>query len=203
VSVNFNVILFDGFETLDVFGPVEVIGRVPQQAYSIEHFSMKGGIIKSSQNVRADTKPFSEIKPGCILVPGGIGTRALREDKEFIYSLKSIISDSKHIMSVCTGSILLAAAKVLDGKKATTNKMAFDRLTPFYPGVKWIRKARWVKEDKFYTSSGVTAGIDMSLDFVADLHGMQTAECVAKSIEHIWNKDSENDPFAVFSTVTA
>jgi transcriptional regulator GlxA family with amidase domain len=197
MTMNFNVILFDDFETLDVFGPVEVIGRVPQQAYNIEHFSAKGGCVRSGQNVRVITKPFSEMKSGCLLVPGGTGTRALRQDEEFTGLLKNIIPDSKYVLSVCTGSILLAATGFLDGKKATTNKRAFDSLTPFYPDVGWIRKARWTKDGKFYTSSGVSAGIDMALDFVADLHGIQTAESAARTIEHIWNKDGSNDPFAV------
>jgi transcriptional regulator GlxA family with amidase domain len=191
-----NVILFEGFETLDAFGPVEVIGRIPENQYEIEHFSMKGGLIRSSHNVHVNTKPFTETAPGCMLVPGGAGMRLLQSDAEFLECLKKIISCSEYVLSVCTGSVLLAAAKALDGRKATTNKMVFDNLTPLYPAVEWIRKARWVKDGKFYTSSGVTAGIDMALDFAADRHGLAAAEFTAKTIEHIWNKDSGNDPFA-------
>jgi transcriptional regulator GlxA family with amidase domain len=197
VSENLNVILFDDFETLDAFGPVEVLGRVPENYYAIGHFSLNGGIVKSSQNVCVDTKPFSAMKGGIMLVPGGAGAGRLQSSREYAEILKKIAGSSSYILSVCTGSMLLASAGVLDGKNATTNKMAFDRAAGLYPEVNWIKKARWTKENNIYTASGVSAGIDMALDFAADINGTSIAEHTAKIIEYVWNKDSGNDPFAV------
>ena len=192
-----NVILFDGFETLDAFGPVEIFGRVPDGYYEIEHFSLNGGAVKSDQNVSVNTKAFSAIKSGVILVPGGAGAVKLRGSSAYLKILKEIAYSSKYILSVCTGSMLLAGAGLLDGKKATTNKMIFERAAALYPKVGWIKKARWVKEGNIYTSSGVTAGMDMALDFVSDILSYEIAENVSETIEYVRNKDSANDPFAL------
>lgn len=64
--------------------------------------------------------------------------------------------------------------------------------------VKWVKKARWVRTQNIYTSSGVSAGIDMALGFIADTYGLETAESIAKGIEYIWNPDNEDDKFASF-----
>ncbi len=84
---------------------------------------------------------------------------------------------------------------MLDFKNATTNKIAFDWVITNGPKVNWIRKARWVVDGKFYTSSGVTAGMDMTLDFLKDLHGVDVARQVAEQIEYEWTEDSKNDSF--------
>ncbi len=89
----------------------------------------------------------------------------------------------------------MAKTGLLDFKNATTNKIAFDWVITNGPNVNWIRKARWVVDGKFYTSSGVTAGMDMTLDFLKDLHGVDVARQVAEQIEYEWTEDSKNDSF--------
>lgn len=100
------------------------------------------------------------------------------------------------MLSVCTGSGLLAKTGLLKGKQATSNKMAFDWVCSLDNDVVQIRNARWTNDGKIYTSSGVSAGIDMTLGFVSDVHGFKLAEDTAKYIEYIWSKDKDNDPFA-------
>lgn len=193
--MNFNVVLFNDFESLDVFGPIEVIGKL-EKLYPIEYYSEKGGIVRSSQNVRMETFPLSDIKEsGILLIPGGIGTRNEVNNHEFIRSLKELSMNAQFVLTVCTGSALLAKTGLLKNLKATTNKMAFDWVAEQDKEVQWMRKARWVSDGKYYTSSGVSAGIDMSLGFVRDVIGLEIAERISRGIEYIWNKDKDNDPF--------
>ena len=194
---DFNVILFDDFETLDAFGPAEIIGRTPN-SYNLEFFSMEGGIVTSSQNVKVHTKPLSEMNQnGVLLIPGGFGTRALVNDDTFISRLKEVASAASYVLTVCTGSGLLAKTGLLDGHRATSNKRAFSWAESVSNSVMWINHARWVVAGCYYTSSGVSAGMDMALGFVADLHGADVAADVASGIEYIWNSDPNNDPFSI------
>jgi len=193
--MRFNVILFEDFETLDVFGPVEVIGKL-DQFYEIEFYSEKGGAVRSSQNARVKSVPLGKIaEKGVVLIPGGFGTRREVNNGPFIEALRAIADDSQFVLTVCTGSALLARTGLLSGRRATSNKMAFDWVVEQDRGVLWVRKARWTKDDKYYTSSGVSAGIDMTLGFVGDRHGMETAERISRGIEYLWNRDAEYDPF--------
>ncbi len=98
-------------------------------------------------------------------------------------------------MTVCTGSALLARTGLLDGKKATSNKRAFAWAKTNSEKAIWDNKARWTIDEKFYTSSGVSAGIDMSLGFLSDRFGIEFARQVADEIEYIWTEDKDNDTF--------
>ena len=194
---DFNVILFDSFETLDAFGPVEVIGRL-QKDYSLKYFSLNGGVVESSQHIKVSTLPFYEINSaGILLIPGGMGTRDLVNDINFIGRIKALAEKSQWVLTVCTGSVLLAKTGLLNGLKATSNKQAFAWAMQNAAKVNWVKQARWVNDDKFYTSSGVSAGIDMALGFVSDVHGAEAAKSITRDIEYIWNSDKDNDPFAV------
>ncbi|WP_035795095.1 DJ-1/PfpI family protein [Clostridium akagii] len=192
-----DILLFDKFETLDVFGPVEIFGRLPD-VFKLNFISFNGGIVESSQNVRVDTnlyKSENDIEK-ILFVPGGNGTREKVNDNNFVDFIKNISNQSKYIISVCTGSALLAKTEILDGKRATTNKRAFNWVIGQGKDVLWVREARWVKDGNIYTSSGVSAGIDMTLGFIADLMGKEKAIDISKSIEYIWNENSTYDPFS-------
>lgn len=193
--INFNVVLFNDFETLDVFGPIEVIGKLDKY-YKIEYYAEKGGIIRSNQNVRVETLPISDIiEPDILLIPGGFGTRNEVNNQEFLQHLRELSMNAKFVLTVCTGSALLAKTGLLKNMKATSNKMAFDWVVEQDNEVNWIREARWVHDGKYYPSSGVSAGIDMTLGFMSDMMGVEIAEKIAKGIEYIWNRDKDNDPF--------
>jgi transcriptional regulator GlxA family with amidase domain len=101
------------------------------------------------------------------------------------------------VSSVCTGAALLARAGLLDGRRATSNKLSFKWVTEQGPAVEWIlRQARWVEDGKFATSSGVSAGIDMTLALIAKLAGAESAERIAIRMEYEWHRDPSWDPFA-------
>jgi transcriptional regulator GlxA family with amidase domain len=189
-------ILYNDFETLDVFGPIEVLGRLPEQ-FNPLFYSVTGGIITSSQNVPVMTRPLSELKSTryILFIPGGMGAREMVNDEAFIATLRSLAGNAEFILTVCTGSILLARTGILDGRRATSNKRVF-AWTKNAPGVRWIKKARWVKDGTIYTSSGVSAGTDMALGFVSDLLGLSAAKQVSQEIEYEWNEDPGYDPFS-------
>ena len=114
----------------------------------------------------------------------------------FLSRLKMAVEKAEFVLSICTGAALLARCGLLDGKKATSNKMALDWVKSTGAAVYWQERARWVTDGKFYTSSGVSAGIDMALGFVEDQWGRAQAEWIARRIEYLWNDKKENDPFA-------
>ena len=192
------VLLFNEFETLDVFGPVEVFGRL-EEISKISFVSLQGGTIVSSQQVPVVTENLHSLslKPKYILlIPGGAGTRKEISNEELVNEVKRLAGRSQFILSVCTGAVLLAKSGLLDFKMATTNKRVYNWVTQQGPDVKWVKKARWVKDGNIYTSSGVSAGIDMTHGFIADHFGIEAAKNIAKGIEYIWNPDSKNDIFA-------
>lgn len=113
--------------------------------------------------------------------------------------LQWIIAQSKsceYVTSVCTGSALLAKAGILDGLRATTNKKAFDWATSQGERVHWVKEARWVEDGRFFTSSGVSAGIDMTLALIQKMLGQEMANSIATLAEYEWQSDAGRDPFA-------
>jgi putative intracellular protease/amidase len=195
-NMKINILLFEGFETLDVFGPVEVFSKAEE--IEMCYCSFEGDLVRSAQGFWVMTDTITETSSSDVLfVPGGMGTRILVEDSVFITKLRALVDRSMLCLSVCTGSALLAKSGVITGKKATTNKRAYSWATSQNNEVLWQKKARWVIDGKFYTSSGVSAGTDMALAFVADKFGVEKAREIADRIEYIWNSNSQNDPFAV------
>lgn len=110
--------------------------------------------------------------------------------------MRAVSGNAERVLTVCTGSILLGMSGVLDGHRATTNKMDFTSTVHLAPGVDWVKQARWVEDGKFYTSSGVSAGMDMALAVMADLFGMEMADRLALGCEYEWHNDAARDPFA-------
>ena len=195
-TMKIKILFFEGFEALDVFGPVEVFSKA--EGIEMSFCSFEGGPIRSAQGFLIMTEILNEVASSDVLfIPGGVGTRTLVEDAAYIAKLRTFIENSSLCLSVCTGSALLAKAGVLTGKKATTNKKAYAWATGQDDKVLWQNKARFVVDGKFYTSSGVSAGTDMALTFIADQFGIEKAHEIANRIEYIWSSDPELDPFAV------
>ncbi|PMC64142.1 DJ-1/PfpI family protein [Corynebacterium tuscaniense] len=192
----FSVVLFDDVELLDVAGPVEVLSKVDD--FDVEMLSADGGSVTSSQGVRLGVDgDFSSATGDVLFVPGGMGTRRLVEDDHFLAQLKAMAAGRQILMSVCTGSALLAVAGLLEGYTATSNKRAFDWATSFGENIEWRRSARWVHDRDRWTSSGVAAGTDMAAAFVADRYGEEFVSDIADAIELRLNLDADDDPFAV------
>ena len=181
-----NFLLFENFTALDAFGPAEVLNRV--EGWQTRFLSINGGIIKNGQGISIMTEPTTEEDLEDIwLIPGGWGTRQLVNDERFLDLLRQIAEKSKYCLTVCTGSALLAKCGALDGRQVTSNKKAFDWVVSVSDKVQWLYKKRWVADGKFYTSAGVSAGIDMALGFVCQMRGKHEAENIAKAMEYRWN----------------
>jgi putative intracellular protease/amidase len=196
--MNIAVLLFDDFETLDVFGPVEIFGRLTD-LYAIKFYSLAGGIITNKHGIQILSDSIQKLQSDVeiFIVPGGQGTRAEVDNQLLIEQIKNIAEFSNYVFTVCTGSALLAKTGLLAYKKATSNKRAFDWVITNGQNIDWDRQARWVVDDKYYTSSGVSAGIDMALGFISAIHGLALAQKIAFEIEYIWINDKDNDCFGI------
>jgi putative intracellular protease/amidase len=191
-------LIFPKFELLDLFGPLEMFGMFPEE-FEIRIVAAAEGPIASTQGPRTAVDDLTEVRDSydILVVPGGAGTRSGVHDKALLDWIARASSKAEITASICTGSALLAAAGVLDGRAATTNKIAFDKMTPYGPNTDWRRTARWVEDGPIFTASGVSAGTDMSLAVIERLLGPAAAEKAAYWAEYERNADPENDPFAI------
>lgn len=196
------VVLFDGFELLDVAGPVECYAHAPD-LFDITLVGPEAGPVQSAQGLRAVAdvawRDASSGDADMVVVPGGQGTRSLAEDPGFLEWLAGWASGASLVTSVCTGAGLLAAAGLLDGYRATSNKRAFEWVTGRSSRVEWVPRARWVHDRDRWTSAGVAAGIDMALGIIADLSDEAAAATLAQRIEYDWHRDASWDPFAALN----
>lgn len=191
------VVLFEDFELLDVFGPLEMFGNYPEN-FKIVMVAEKPGFVSSAQGPQSKVEQvFSDdIQYDILLVPGGQGTRAEVNNPVLLDWLVAQARGAEYVTSVCTGSAILAKTGLLDGLRATGNKMNFSFVMSQGPRVDWVKEARWVEQDKFFTSSGVSAGMDMSLGLIEKILGKEAAKQSAIWAEYDWHEDASWDPFA-------
>jgi putative intracellular protease/amidase len=193
-------IFYPGFELLDIYGPLEMFGSLGPERLRIATVAEKAGPVASAQGPETlATYGYDDCpKLDLLILPGGIGT--LRElgnaaTQEF---LRARSRTAEVTMSVCSGSAILAKAGLLDGRRATSNKMFFELATAQSDKVEWVQAARWVEDGPFVTSSGVSAGTDMALAVIAKLWGGERARLVADFTEYEWQADPARDPFAKY-----
>jgi putative intracellular protease/amidase len=192
-------LLFDRFELLDVFGPLEAWGILSSSsAYRIVTTAENAGPVTSSHGPRAVADyGFADCPPlDVVLVPGGVGTRQEGANEVLLEWLRQRSAAAQFVTSVCTGSALLARAGLLEGRRATSNKAVFRWVSSIGTNVTWVPEARWVEDGRFFTSSGVSAGIDMTLAVIAKLEGREAADQIAQRMEYAWHDDASWDPFA-------
>ncbi|MDF1684229.1 MAG: DJ-1/PfpI family protein [Legionellaceae bacterium] len=179
------VLLFDGFEVLDVFGPLEMFGQLPRDIKTVL-ISEHQGLIKSAQGQQVmsdfDFKHAPDLD--VLLIPGGMGTRSEVYNQSLIAWIKSQSTQVELTLSVCTGAALLAKAGVLDGRRATTNILAFDWVAEQGGSVDWVKDVRWVDDGNVITSAGVSAGMDMSLYVIERLFSTAIRDDVARLTEY-------------------
>ena len=192
------VVLYPGFEVLDVYGPVEMWGYVP--GFEMVFIAQEVGPVRSSQGAETiATHSFASAPTlDILMVPGGFGTQAELENEALLNYLIKADAHTQFTTSVCTGSALLAKAGLLDGHRATSNKRFFALAEAQSDAVEWVPEARWVESGKMITSSGVSAGIDMALGLVARMKGKMAAVELASAVEYVWNDDANDDPFAPY-----
>jgi len=175
-------LLYDRFTALDITGPHEVLNSVPGTE-SIFVAETAGPVRNESDTLSllAD-RPIDEVtSPDIVVVPGGFGNRMLLEHEPLQEWIREVHETSQWTTSVCTGSLLLAAAGLLDGAPAATHWLARDALAGL--GAKPVPD-RVVEHGKIITAAGVSAGIDMALRLVQRIHGDVAAQAVQLAIEY-------------------
>ncbi len=178
------IVLYPGFTALDAIGPYELLRSLPESEVRFVHHDV--GPVTADSNVLTimTTHSLEETPtPDIILVPGsGTHTLIAAQDEVLRAWLNKVHLTTKRTLSVCTGSVILAAAGLLKGKPATTHWLAQDYLEQF--GAIARRNDRVVKTGKTVTAAGVSAGIDLALTVIDDLCGRDYAELVQLQVEY-------------------
>jgi transcriptional regulator GlxA family with amidase domain len=174
--------IFEGITALDAIGPYEVLSRLPDAR--VRFVALAPGTYRTDNGQLAlvADEPLTAVPhPEIVLVPGGFGTRPLMTEKRLLDWLRTAHETSRWTTSVCTGSMLLAAAGILRGLEATTHWLSLDRLAEF--GARPVTR-RVVEQGKVITAAGVSSGIDMALTLAARIAGDEVAQAIQLSIEY-------------------
>ena len=180
------VLAVDGAQSLDVMGPVEIFhyaDRFAPGSYRVEVVGpTSDGQITMSNGMRLGVEPLPEPPPrhDTLLVAGGEGARNATDDPALIDWIVRAARRARRTTSVCTGSYLLAAAGLLDGRRATTHWAYCDGLAKRYPAVELDPDPVFIRDGDIWTSAGVTAGMDLALALVEDDLGAEVALAVAR-----------------------
>jgi putative intracellular protease/amidase len=176
------IVLYDKFTALDAIGPYEVLSRLP--GASVTFVAEEAGPVVTDNGMltlMAERSLNDVSQPDIVLVPGGPGEVAARAGGAVLDWLRTADETSAWTTSVCTGSLILAAAGLLDGRRATTHWLAFDELKRL--GAEPVSE-RVVFDGKIVTAAGVSAGIDMALTLAATVAGETVAQAIQLGIEY-------------------
>ena len=190
VARHIGLLLFDGVEELDAVGPWEVLAywtqQHPEDGWTVSCLSTDGGPVTGAKKLvlgahhSLDGAPAMDV----LIHPGGIGTRRLLKDAVHLDWVRSQRAEVPLLASVCTGSLVYAAAGLLTGRRATTHWASLNLLSELDPTVITDVDARFVDDGDLVTSAGVSAGIDMALHLVARLAGRDRARAVRRGIQY-------------------
>jgi transcriptional regulator GlxA family with amidase domain len=184
------VVVFDRFQSLDAVGPLEVFDHAStalgRAAYEVQLAAPTPGLVTASSGVGvvAD-RSLAQIDPrdvDTLVVAGGNGVYDLLGDASLVADIRRLAEGARRVASVCTGAYLLAESGLLDGHRVTTHWLACDDLQQRYPALEVDPEPIFVCDGGLATSAGVTAGMDLALQFVEDDHGHALALDVARSL---------------------
>ncbi len=184
------IALFDGAEELDWAGPWEVLAAWAQQwpddGVRVFTLARESGTVKCAKGLRVVPDETWETAPplDVLVYPGGRGTRRELQDEAVLDWIRSAAEDGTVVASVCTGSLVLAAAGLLDGKPATTHWQSLELLPTLGRDIEVRPEDRFVDNGNVITAAGVSAGIDMALHLVARLHSPERAREVRRYIQY-------------------
>jgi putative intracellular protease/amidase len=176
------ILIFDKLTALDAIGPYEVLSRLP--GAELTFVGPQAGAVRTDTGalgLSADA-PIGELPdPDVLLIPGGEGNRPLLRDEGVLEWVRGADATSTWTTSVCTGSLVLGAAGLLEGRRATTHWAHLEKLAEY--GAEPVRE-RVVTDGKLVTAAGVSAGIDMALTLAAEIAGDQVAQAIQLGIEY-------------------
>jgi len=186
------ILIFPDVEVLDFAGPFEIFsvarledGTHPFIVYTVAEFTAPVAARNNliiTPHYSIETCPLPDI----VVIPGGRGTRRLMHNPAILDWIRRVDQSAEMTTSVCTGSLVLANAGLLEGLRATTHHSAFEELAAIPSSIEIVRDVRYVDNGRIITSAGVQAGMDMALHVIARLHGEAVARQTAAYIEYVW-----------------
>ena len=206
ISRKIGLLVFDDFQLLDMAGPTSVfempIRGMDPAPYEFTLYSRHGGSVRASCGVRVHTEPLAErMALDTLIISGGEGTRTAMHDGGLLTAIRSLSKRTRRTTSVCSGALLLAAAGLLDGRKATTHWRRCPDLTRRFPNVQVQADRIYVRDDKFWTSAGISAGIDLALALVEDDLGEEVARKAARELVIHQRRHGGQSQFSVMQEV--
>lgn len=175
------ILLFDNHTALDIVGPYEVLNKLPNSKIYLVGPEKKEYKDIFGLKIVADYSIDEISQADILLIPGGPGVDTLLKNKKVLDWIQKIDSTTKWTVSVCSGSLLLAQAGLLNEKKCTTHWLRKEQLLNYNVTIK---DERYVQDGKIITSAGVSAGIDMALYLVSKIAGDQTSKMIQLAIEY-------------------
>jgi transcriptional regulator GlxA family with amidase domain len=188
------ILLFDGVQSLDVTGPLEVFAAAERliashagaaRGYEVTTLSASGAPVRTSSGLTIVPDGGLKDLPAeidTLIVPGGDGARAVVSDERLLVWITEASARARRTASVCTGAFALAAAGLLDGRRATTHWTAAARLARMFPAVEVDADPIFIRDGELWTSAGVTAGMDLALALVEDDHDREAALTIARHL---------------------
>ncbi|GAB5588718.1 hypothetical protein Unana1_03618 [Umbelopsis nana] len=214
---SFGILLFPGYALLDLCGPLEILNalsslvpievalialdsldpvpsKVPTESIPEPDRSRIASQMPTlNQRIcpthTLDTAPELDV----LMMPGGFGVPGAAANEKVLAFIRE--SKAKHIISICNGATILASTGLLDGKRATTNKWWYEDVIKVHPKVNWVHRARWVSDGRYWTSSGISAGMDLMAAFVTEIYGPKIGQLTTDILEYTPELNPENDPF--------
>jgi len=175
------ILLFDGYAALDVIGPYEVLSRLPGAKIYFTGYEKKGYKDTYGLELKADYSIDEISEVNILLIPGGFGIDDLLGNKEVVDWVRKIDRTTSWTVAVCSGSLMLAEAGILDNKNCTTHWRRKEQLKKYKVHIK---DDRFVQDGKIITSAGVSAGIDMALYLVSKVAGDDAAKIIQLGMEY-------------------
>ncbi|HEX3699644.1 MAG TPA: GlxA family transcriptional regulator [Phenylobacterium sp.] len=177
------VVVFPDFQLLDAAGPIsafEIAGRQRPGTYQIEVMAETAGAVASSSGVALHADPLTEGAIDTLLVAGGIGVDAASRSPAMIDWIRAAAGRARRVASICSGAYVLAAAGLLEGKRATTHWSRSNDFPRRFPNVRLEADRIFIRDGEVWTSAGITAGIDLSLALIEDDLGVKVARRTAQ-----------------------
>jgi len=179
-------LVYPGFQLLDATGPIaafEIAGRFSPGAYSLHFLSLRGEPTPSSSGVTIQTTALSDApRLDTLLISGGDGVKVPATCPETLAFVRAAARDCRRVASVCSGTYVLAAAGLLEGKRATTHWSRTQDFQRRFPGVKLEPDRIWIQDGAVWSSAGITAGIDLSLALIGADEGEAIARRTAQQL---------------------
>ncbi len=178
-------LVFDDFQLLDAAGPIaafEIAARYAPGAYRLTTLAKTAGAVASSSGATLGAESLGSGAFDTLVVAGGDGSRRAFRDSALIAFLRDAAATTRRMTSVCSGAFLLAAAGLLDGKRATTHWSRTQDFRAKFPNVRLEPDRIFIRDGAIWTSAGITAGIDLSLALIADDLGEDIARSVARQL---------------------